>query len=207
MDSRTKRRLLFAGFGLLSLLGHAIFIGLPLLWGRQPQPIQTAPILVSILMEAPAPLAPEPAPEPVREPTPEPLPEPELEIVPETMSSPPPAPEPVAPPALSVSTYDQAAAEETYWQTVVTRLSHGLQQKANGADALRPGRVMVELTVGADGQIEESDVTGNSSRLMAVARRAVAEADPLPAPPPGMQAPVKARLPIRFNAAGPESAP
>lgn len=207
MDIRTQRRLLFAGFGLLSLLGHAGLIGLPLLWGREPPPVQTKPILVSILMEAPAPPEPVPWPEPMLEPTPEPLPEPVPELVPETIANPPPEPEPEpvrdpdppAPPVLSVSTPDQAADEETYWQTVVTRLSHDLQQKADGAGALRPGRVMVELTVGADGRIEESDVTGNSSRLMAVARRAVVEADPLPAPPPGMQAPVKARLPIRFN--------
>jgi outer membrane biosynthesis protein TonB len=183
MDSRTQRRLLFAGFGLLSLLGHAVFIGLPMLWGRHPTPIPAAPILVSIFMEAPAPPEPEPLPEPVPEPmlepTPEPLPEPIAEPEPEPARE----PEPPAPPALSIATEDPTAAAETYWQTVVTRLSHGLQQKANGAGALRPGRVVVDLTVGADGRIEESTVTGTSPRWMAVARRAVAEADPLPAPP------------------------
>jgi hypothetical protein len=185
MDSRTQRRLLFAGFGLLSLLGHAVFIGLPMLWGRHPTPIPAAPILVSIFMEAPAPPEPEPLPEPMPEPTPlEPTPEPLPEPIAEPEPEPAREPEPPAPPALSIATEDPTAAAETYWQTVVTRLSHDLQQKADGAGALRPGRVMVELTVGADGRIEESDVTGNSSRLMAVARRAVVEADPLPAPPP-----------------------
>ncbi len=215
MERVAKRSILFASCGLLSLVGHLVFIGLPAWWPRSEPPRIYPPIVVDIVMEAvpdpvvePAP-APEPEPPPeaeeIKPPEPEPEPKPVLpEPVPEPKveaQTPPEVPraEPPAPEIRVVNQPDHRAEESAYWNLVSQRIVSGTRTPRPARHSSSADRVVVELAIASDGHIEDSRITGDSPALGNRVKQAVRNADPLPPPPAHLPTPLEAQLPIRFE--------
>ena len=221
METSRKRPLLFACCGLLSLILHILLVGWPVWWPR-PTPARTqTPILVEIVMEAlPAPVSkPEPEPAPTPEAPPEPKPEPAaaapaLEPALPEPAPPEPAPAPPveaqAPPEVPPETTpvpeirvlnepDHQAEESAYWSLVSQRIATALRTGRPSRPPLTGGRVVLELSISADGSIAGNRISGGTPSLVNRVRHALRDANPLPPPPAHLPTPLEAQLPIRFE--------
>jgi len=227
-DSRTQPNWLFRGLIIFSLLVHgALFVHIADLYRPRPisyLELTMRSVAKPVAREIPRPRTrppvksfPEKIPlakeQPLRAPV-EPLAPPQLESVPDIFRESAALPQtpvvkdlnvfqwtpaaPVKTPTAVPSTVQPEITEEDYRNIVDRRIRHSVQYPARAKKRNLQGRVIISVTIGADGEITALEITQSSGHriLDRSVLKAVKESAPFSNPPDG---PVTVIVPIQFR--------